>query len=185
MLKRAVWILWSVTLFGSPYPLWADPAALSGTGKSPLPTEVLSLAEGATSPEATIDLVRWLEGSWEGTLEGAMQQHVALAPVSGHMPGFVRAWGPDGSIWFYEINVLAEVGESLEFRVKHFSSELAGWEGKDEFVRHPLVAFTDQAVFFHGITFVKNGPDSHIVYFRIPEGERKGQIIVVHQTRVK
>ena len=145
---------------------------------------VRSWTEGAVSPKASINDMRWLIGEWEGKLEGAMQQHIALPPVSGHMPGFARAWGQDGSIWFYEINDLVEVDGSLEFRVKHFSSELAGWESKNEFVRHRLIQITDRAMYFDGITFVREGANHHSVYVRISEGERKGQVVVVHQTRM-
>ncbi len=152
---------------------------------SPLPTEVLTWVEGTSSPKATLDIVKWLEGSWQGQLEGSMQEHTVFAPVSGHIPGFVRAWKADGSIWFYEISLFAQVGETLEIRAKHFSSELAGWEGKDEYVRRRLVAFTDKALFFDGVTYVENGPNSHTVYFRIPAGDRKGEIVVVQQKRVK
>jgi hypothetical protein len=146
--------------------------------------KVLTWAEGAASPKASVADVRWMEGEWEGALESATQQHTVFSPVSGHMPGFTRAWGKDGAIWFYEINDLAEVNGSLEFRVKHFSGELAGWEGKDEFDRHRLMTITDQALFFDGITIVKEGPDHFTVYVRITDGERKGQIVVVHQSRI-
>lgn len=151
----------------------------------PAPPEILLLKAGDRPAKANIDAVRWLEGGWEGMLEGNYQQHFAYPPVSGQMPGFVRAWTKDGTILFYEISVFAEVGETLECRVKHFTSELAGWEGKDECIRRPLVAMTDQALFFHGITFVKDGPDRHIVYYRIPEGVREGEVIVVRQSRIK
>ena len=145
---------------------------------------VLTWTEGAVRPKASIADVRWLEGQWEGKLDSATQQYTAFSPVSGHMPGFARAWGPDGAIWFYEINDLVEVDGSLEYRDKHFSGELAGWEGKDEFVRHRLVTITDQALYFDGITIVKEGPHHYTVYVRISDGERKGQIVVVHQTRI-
>ena len=152
---------------------------------SPLPTEVLTWTEGASAPKATLDIVSWLEGSWQGQLEGSMQEHTVFAPVSGQMPGFVRAWRADGSIWFYEISLFAQVGETVEIRLKHFSPELAGWEEKDGYVRRRLVAFTDKALFFDGITYAKNGPDNHTVYFRIPEGDHKGEIIIVRQKRVQ
>lgn len=146
--------------------------------------EVMTWTEGSPRPNATLEVARWLEGSWEGMLESAMQQHTVFAPVSGQMPSFVRAWGPDGTIWFYEIGVLAEVDGSLEFRVKHCTSELAGWEDKDGFVRHRLVAVTDRALYFDGITYVKEGPDRHTVYVRNSSGEHQEQIVVVHQKRV-
>lgn|GEM_PF-1174371 len=168
-------------------PLIACPSlyAVSDAEKKPAPSEVLSWSDGAVSPKAKIDVVRWLEGNWEGKLDDNAQQNMIYAPVSGQMPGFVRAWTKEGMILFYEIEVFAEVGDSIECRVKHFSSELVGWEGKDDYIRRRLVAVTDKAVFFDGITFEKDGPDRHIVHFRLPSGGRKGQIIVVNQTRVK
>jgi hypothetical protein len=109
---------------------------------------VRTWTDSAVSPPATIKDMDWLVGEWEGKLEGGMQQHIAFPPVGGHMPGFARGWGQDGSIWFYEINDLIEANGSLEFRVKHFSSDLAGWEGRSEFVRHRLIEMTDKAVYF-------------------------------------
>lgn len=154
-------------------------------GLTPAPVEVLSWKEGMQVPKADIDVVRWLAGSWEGSLADGKQEWTAISPLSGDMPGLGRGWGPDGGIWFYEISLFTEVNESVEFRVKHFSQQLNGWEGKDEYVRHRLIAVTDEAVFFDGITFAKNGPDAHTVHLRLYEGERKGQIITVHQRRAE
>lgn len=147
--------------------------------------EVMTWKEGSPRPKATLDVARWLQGSWEGMLETAQQEHTVFAPVSGRMPSFVRAWGPDGTIWFYEIGVLAEVDGSLEFQLKHFTADLKGWEGKDEVVRHQLVAISDRALYFDGVTYVNEGPDRHSVYVLNSSGERKGQLTVVHQKRVK
>ena len=164
--------------------LFAGRSALFAREPTDLSAQVRSLAPGQSSPPATIEVVRWLEGDWEGELEGNAQQNMIYAPVAGHMPGFVRAWTKEGKNLFYEIAVFVESGGSVEYRGKHFTPELSGWEGKDEFYRRPLVAITDSAVYFDGITFVKDGPDRHTVYFRLPSGERKGQIIVVHQRRI-
>jgi hypothetical protein len=172
---RAAILLNALLLVGAA-PIQASPQESSPSSM------VLTWTEGATRPKATLDDVRWLEGEWEGKLESAMQQHTAFSPVSGHMPGFARAWGSDGAIWFYEINDFVEVDGSLEFRVKHFSGELASWE--DQFVRHRLIAIRGQVLYFDGITLVKEGPRHYTVYVRIANGERKGQVVVVHQSRV-
>ncbi len=148
-----------------------------------LPSEVLSWTAETRAAQAGIDVVRWLEGSWEGDLEGGKQQWTALAPVAGDMPGLGRGWGADGTVWFYEISLFTQVGDSIEFRVKHFSQQLAAWEGKDEYVRHRLIKVTEKALYFDDITFVKRGPDAHSVFLRLRDGERKGQIIAVHQSR--
>jgi hypothetical protein len=144
---------------------------------------VRTWTDGSVSPAAKINDIRWLVGEWKGNLEGGMQQYTAFQPVGGHMPGFSRGWGQDGSIWFYEINDMVEVNGSLEFRVKHFSGDLANWEEKNEFVRHRLIQRTDRALYFDGLTIVKEGMDHFTVYVRITDGDRKGRILVVHQTR--
>ena len=100
------------------------------------------------------------------------------------MPGIARGWGSDGSNWFYEINDFVEVNGSLEFRVKHFSGDLAAWEGKNDYVRHRLIELASQTVYFDGLTIVKEGAEHFTLYLRITEGERKGQTLIVHQTRV-
>lgn len=163
--------------------LCAVPIAVIAQEPSPN-SMVRAWTEGTVSPAATIKDMLWLVGDWEGTLEGGMQQHTAFAPTKGHLPGFARGWGQDGSIWFYEINDFIEVNGSLEFRVKHFSGDLAGWEGRSEFVRHRLIEVTNKALYFDGLTLVRKGPEHYTVYLRITEGEKKGQVLVVHQTRV-
>src|SRR5579862_5321342 len=86
-----------------------------------------SWTDGTVSPAATIKDMHWLVGNWEGPIEGGMQQYTVFKPTKGHMPGFARGWGQDGSVWFYEINDFIEVDGTIEFRVKHFTGDLAGW----------------------------------------------------------
>jgi hypothetical protein len=145
---------------------------------------VRTWTEGMTSPAATLEDVHWLVGEWEGKLDGAMQENTAFPPTKGHMPGFARGWGQDGSIWFYEINDFVEINGSLEFRVKHFSGDLAGWEGKDEFVRHRLIEMKNGVMYFDGLTLVKEGPEHYTVYVRVTDESKKSRVVVVHQTRV-
>lgn len=144
---------------------------------------VLSAPDNMSPVPATLADIDWIVGAWEGPLGDNRQEHIAYPAVQGQIPGFVRGWTADDTITFYEINAFAEVEGSLEFRVKHFTPELAGWEPQTEFVRHRLVAKTDNALYFHGITFVRTGPDRHTVYYRIPDGERADEIITVNQHR--
>jgi Domain of unknown function (DUF6265) len=150
-------------------------------GSSPNVT-VRTWTEGTVSPAATIKDIQWLVGDWRGPLEGSMQQSVVFSPTKGHMPGFARAWKQDGAIGFYEINDFIEVHGSLEYRVKHFSGDLAAWEGKDGYDRHRLIAITDDAIYLDGISIVKSGPDHFTVYV-LTEDHGKQKVLVVHQSR--
>ena len=64
------------------------------------------------------------------------------------------------------------------------STLLAGWEGKDDFVRHRLIAVTNRVMSFDGLTLVPEGPEHYTVYLWITDGPNKGQVLAVHQTRV-
>jgi hypothetical protein len=61
---------------------------------------------------------------------------------------------------------------------------LAPMEGRSEFVRHRLIELTNRVMYFDGLTLVKEGPEHYTVYVRIADGEKKGQVLVVHQTRM-
>ena len=163
--------------------LFLLPLAVQAQEKSPSPDEILSMEEGMSSPEASLDVVQWLEGTWEGDLEGNRVEHVMLSPIVGHLPGFLRAW--ENQVFLYEITQFIQVGNTIEYRTKHFSDELASWEGQNGYVRHPLITVTEEAVFFDGITFAKDGPNGHVVHFRFSDGEREGETIIVHMSRVE
>ena len=141
--------------------------------------------EGTVSPAATIKDIQWLVGDWRGPLDGNMQQSVIFSPTKGHMPGFARSWAQDGTIGFYEINDFIEVNGSLEYHVKHFSGDLAAWEGKDGYQRHRLIALTDTAIYLDGITVVKEGRDHFTVYVLIKGDGEKDRVAVVHESRVQ
>jgi hypothetical protein len=140
---------------------------------------------GTVSPAATIKDIQWLVGDWRGSLDGNMEQSLIFSPTKGHMPGFARSWALDGTIGFYEINDFIEANGSLEYRVKHFSGDLADWEDKDGYQRHRLIALSDEAIYFDGITVVKEGRDHFTVYVLIKGDGQKDRVAVVHQRRVQ
>jgi hypothetical protein len=144
---------------------------------------VRTWSEGTVSPAATIKDVQWLVGDWRGSLNDSMQQSVVFSPTRGHMPGFARAWHEDGRIGFYEINDFIEVNGSLEYRVKHFSGDLAAWEGKDGYQLHRLIAITDKAVYLDHITLIKEDPNHFTVYVLVGGDAKSGKVFVVHQSR--
>jgi len=39
-------------------------------------------------------------------------------------------------------------------------------------------------MYFDGLTLVEEGPEHYTAYVRITDGEKKGQVLVVHQTRM-
>jgi hypothetical protein len=134
--------------------------------------------EGQASPPASLADVDWLQGHWIGEMPGGAVEHYTMSPIFGHLPAFVRAADQKG-IWFYEISLIAEVRGSLAVRVKHFTSDLAGWEAQGAYVDRPLVARDATNLYFDGITYSRTGQDSYLVYFLNRSGIEERETIVV------
>jgi len=105
-------------------------------------------------------------------------EQIDLPIAFGHMPSFVRAMNDDGVV-FYEMSLFAQVGDSLAQRVKHFTSNLEGWEAREAHLDRLLVDREGDTFFFDGITISRTGPDSYLVYFLNRDGDKELDTIVV------
>ncbi len=63
----------------------------------------------------------------------------------------------NGSPSMYEFGFIVEEGDSLVLKLKHFHASLTGWEEREKFVSFPLVRLTDDAVYFDGLTYRREG----------------------------
>ncbi len=121
--------------------------------------ESRSATPGAAAPAAALADLAWLVGSWEGEGLGGAVLESYSPPAGGQIAGHFRLL-KDGKPQFYEMLMIAEVGASLEFRVKHFNPDMTGWEEKAEVVRFPLVAVDKDVWYFDGLTIRRTGADS-------------------------
>ncbi len=141
-------------------------------------------APGTSSPAAKVADLGWLVGEWTGEGFGSVLHETYSAPVGGQMPGHFYA-AKNGKADFYEFVMIAEVGSSIEYRVRHFNPDMTAWEDKDHFVTFPLVAAEQDNWYFDGLTIRRTGPDSaeHIVRIRHKDG--KTDEAVLRYRRVK
>lgn len=114
------------------------------------------LSAQETRPEATLKDVAWLEGKWYGTGLGGQAEDLWSSPAAGAMPGIFRLV-KDGKVVFYELMTMVEVEGSLELRLKHFHSDLKGWEEKDKVLSFPLTKREPGRFQFGGIIFERSG----------------------------
>jgi hypothetical protein len=123
-----------------------------------LAAETRTAPEGHVPPPATVAELDWLAGIWTGEgIGGAKATEVYSPPGAGSIAGhFVQEDG-EGGVEFFEIMQIAEENGSLAYRLRHFTSELVGWEEKDKLVSFPLVAIGDGAVYFDGLTLRRAG----------------------------
>lgn len=139
-----------------------------------LAAETRSLAPGATPASAAIADFAWMAGTWEGEGLGGRVLESYSAPAGGQMPGHFRML-KDGQVGFYELVALAQVGSSVEYRVKHFNADLTGWEEKAQVVRFPLVAVEKDVWYFDGLTIRRAGSDRavHVVRIKDKDGSHR------------
>lgn len=111
----------------------------------------LSLKEEQSSPEATLDDIAWLAGHWQGEAFGGITEEIWTPPLAGSMMGAFKLVSND-EVNFYEIMTIRETGGTILLQLKHFHSDLKGWESQDETVNFPLVKVTQGKIYFDDFT---------------------------------
>ncbi|MDT9599244.1 DUF6265 family protein [Sphingosinicella rhizophila] len=139
--------------------LAAPPPAAAQAGRDAPAAQTRRAVPGKPPPPARLSDLAWLAGTWEGEGITGRAREIYLPAADGQIAGHFTQMRGD-SLFFYEITAIAVVGNSLEYRVRHFNADLTGWEEKDEVVRFPLVAVEEDAWFFDGLTIRRDGPDN-------------------------
>ena len=150
-------------------------ASLALLGAAPASTQA--------PPKASLKDLSWLAGEWTGEGFGLVLHENYSAAVGSQMAGHFYG-AKDGQPQFYEFETIAQVGDSLVFRVKHFNPDMTGWEEKDKFVSFPLVSVGNNVWRFDGLTIRRTGPNSaeHIV--TIKRGDEPAHDAVLRYRRL-
>ena len=117
----------------------------------------------AVAPKATISDVAWIAGLWKGEAFGGVTEENWSAPSNGSMMAAFKVT-VNNKVLFYELEIIRELEGSLILQLKHFNSDLKGWETKDETIDFPLVKVTKNTVYFDGMTFDKISENEMNVY---------------------
>lgn len=144
----------------------AVPRLAAQTNRTP---HVLGLDDGSESPQASLEDIAWLAGSWEGEAFGGTFEEVWTPPSNGSMVGLFKLMH-DGSVSIYEIQTMTEEEGRLVWKVKHFNADFTAWEGKDEYVSFPLVKIEPGAAYFDGITLRRDN-ENLIGYLLVSHGD--------------
>jgi Domain of unknown function (DUF6265) len=130
-------------------------------------------------PKASLNDLSWLAGEWTGEGFGLVLHENYSAPTGGQMAGHFYG-AKDGKPQFYEFETIAQVGDSLAFRVKHFNPNMTGWEEKDKFVSFPLISVEKDVWRFDGLTIRRTGPDTaeHIVTVKHGNGPAEDAVLL-------
>jgi len=120
------------------------------------------------SPKATLDDVAWISGYWRGEAFDGEVEEIWSSPLGNSMVATYKLV-VDDKVKFYEIETITEKNGTLVLQLKHFHSNLKGWEEKDETVDFLLVKITENRVYFDGMTFEKVSDNEMNVYVRIKQ----------------
>ena len=144
---------------------------------------ILAFDETAGSPQADLSAVAWIAGHWRGEALGGIAEEVWTPPLGDSMMASFKLT-VNGQVKFYELETISRQEETLILKLKHFSSNLHGWEEKEETVDFRLVKVTEDKVYFDGMTFENVSADEMNVYVLIGD-EGKEQEAKFNYRKVK
>lgn len=148
---------------------------------------VLTKEQHSERATASLDDIAWLAGRWQWTVvfdQPVTGETSVSSPQHAQMLGHASGWDKE-RIVFSEILTYTQRGNGVDFRVKHFSYDLHGWEPVDQPLVHPLIKVEGNAFYFDKHTIVRESDDRYTLYLLIitPEGQR--QHYEITHTRVK
>ncbi len=125
-----------------------------------------SFSQEKKTLEPKLENIAWIAGTWHGEAFGGITEEIWSEPSGGSMMATFKLI-VEGKVQFYEIEVIREIEDSLILQLKHFDSDLKGWETKNETVDFPLVEITETKVVFESMTFEKVSSNEMNVYVDI------------------
>ncbi|WP_230080232.1 DUF6265 family protein [Winogradskyella marina] len=134
--------------------------------------------------EPKLENIAWISGTWHGEAFGGLVEEIWSEPSAGSMMASFKFIN-DGRVSFYEIEVIREVENTLLLQLKHFRSDLKGWESKDETVDFPLIEITENKVVFEGMVFEKVSPTEMNVHVDIEENGKTETVTFNYKKQVK
>jgi hypothetical protein len=151
----------------------ASGASTAVDAQARLTDNTLQLDSGAVSAPARATDFAFLTGRWTGEGLGGAVEELWGAPEAGTMLGTFRLV-EGGRPTFYEFFALEEYEGTVAFRLKHFDPGpgLRGWEERDRETLFRLVRVEPGRAWFHGLTFLQEGPDSLTIFLALRGADR-------------
>ncbi len=133
----------------------------------------LTYSDTTGSPKADLSNIQWIEGHWKGEALGGITEEVWTPPHGGSMMCAFKLV-VNSKVKFYQIVTITEEDSSLILRLKHFHSDLKGWEEKNETIDFKLVKVSENKVYFDGFTFEQISDNEINIYVVFQnEGEKR------------
>jgi len=134
----------------------------------------------------TLEKFNWLVGHWRGKGLGGDCEETWLPESGGCMLGTFKFINDD-KVNFLEIMTITIDTVGPVLRVKHFNSDMTGWEDKTEMVTFRYDSTSANQIFFGGVRFLKPSKDSLLisVSFKTKDGGTKEELIRCRRVDIK
>lgn len=124
------------------------------------------------SPKATLQNVEWISGIWRGEAMGGICEEFWDKPSANTMM-FCFKFIENNEVVFYELGHIKQIEETLVLELKHFGSDLKGWEKQDEVQSFKLVKIESNKVYFDQFTFEKISDNEINIYVVFEESDNE------------
>ena len=142
----------------------------------------IEVIEDVETLEPVLENVAWIAGNWKGEAFGGITEENWSKPSGDSMMATFKLI-KDGTVSFYEIEIIREIENSLVLQLKHFHGNLKGWETKDETVDFPLKEITADTVVFEGMTFERVSENEMNIYVDIDKENGSVETVTFNYTK--
>ncbi|NNE78449.1 MAG: hypothetical protein HKN31_15405 [Pricia sp.] len=142
----------------------------------------LSLTENGIPAKADLSEIAWMEGHWKGEAFGGITEEIWSPALGGSMM-FSFKLVSDNKVNFYELGHIRQFGETLVYELKHFNTDLKGWEEKDEVKSYKLIKAEGNRLYFEGFTFEQISADEINIYGVMRHKDGTTEEIIFNYTR--
>ena len=150
------------------------------TGRTP---NTLRIDKGKKGQPAVPADMKWMAGNWVGKAFGGSVKEVWTATDDGRMMGmFVLV--KDEKPVFYEFMTFAVKNGELFLKLKHFTSEMVGWEEKEKTVDFRFIKREGNRYYFYGLTFENAGKNDLNIYLALRQKDKSFKEEVFRMKRV-
>lgn len=118
--------------------------------------------------------ISWISGHWKGEALGGIVEEIWSPPLGDSMMFSFKLVVND-KVKFYELGHIKEVDNTILLQLKHFDSNLHGWEAQGDTVDFKFIKAENNRVYFDGFTFEKINDSEMNVYviFKNEEGKKE------------
>ena len=132
----------------------------------------------------TLDELSWLVGHWQGPGFGGTCEEVWLPASAGSMVGTFKM-SVNGKVQFYELMVITVDSAGPTLKLKHFNSDMTGWEEKNEVVNFTFNGAKENELSVGATTYKRITEDSLDIYVDVgnKDGSVSQELISCHRVK--